>query len=138
MTDLKKLVKRIWSKIGPRTMHTNERLREFKILKIEDELKIAEMKLVWRWEKKKIPAGIKNVLNERTDERLRNRKFIRDVNWKTDSISYRIATRANNSIKDIEIARSKRGLKNKIKNTCLLTEYNRPCTIRNCFICSNN
>jgi len=32
-------------------IHTNERLKEYKILKLEDEIKLAEMKIVYRWEK---------------------------------------------------------------------------------------
>jgi len=38
----------VWSKIGRRREHTNTRLRQNNILKIEDELKIAEIKLIWR------------------------------------------------------------------------------------------
>ena len=49
--ELKKLMKKAWSKIGPRLQHTNERLKELKILKLGDELKILESKIIWRWEK---------------------------------------------------------------------------------------
>ena len=52
-TELKKQLKRAWKKIGPRTQHTNSRLCKNKILKYEDELKLAEMIIVWRWEKRK-------------------------------------------------------------------------------------
>jgi len=52
LTELKKLVKKYWTKTGQRRQHTNERLKEHKILKVEDELRIAEAKLIWRWEKK--------------------------------------------------------------------------------------
>jgi hypothetical protein len=39
LTELRKTVKKIWTKIGPRYQHTNDRLKELKILKLEDELK---------------------------------------------------------------------------------------------------
>jgi len=106
-----------------------------KILKLEDELKIAEIKIVWRWLKNKIPLGLKDIIEERNVANLRNRHFIRDRHWKQDSIAYRLATRAKNEIKDIEIARSKKGLTKKYKNKILLVEYNTPCRIRNCLIC---
>ena len=134
-TELRKQIKRIWRKIGKRNQHTNERLMENKILKLDDELRTAEMKMIWRWEKKKIPSGLKNIITEVNQNRLRHRKFIREANWKQDSISYRLATRAMKDIKDIEIAKSKNGLKNKIKNTCILVDYNNACRIRNCTLC---
>ena len=64
-----------------------------KILKIEDELKIAESKLIWRWNKKKIPLGLSTLIEERVDNRLRNRNFLRDHRWSQDSLAYRLATR---------------------------------------------
>jgi len=48
LTELKKLLKKSWTKIGQRKQHTNERLKNHMILKLEDELKIAEVKLIWR------------------------------------------------------------------------------------------
>jgi len=59
----------------------------------------------------------------------------RKRNWKQDSIAYRLATRAKNEIKDIEIARSKKGLAKKYKKKMLLVDYNTICKIRNCMIC---
>ncbi len=111
LTDLKKLVRKTWTKIGTRRQHTNERLKEHKILKLEDELKIAEIKMIWRWDKQKIPNGLKDIITENTTLNLRNRKFERHRTWNQDSVAYRLATREE--IKDIEIARSKRGLVNK-------------------------
>ncbi len=49
LTELKKATKRVWSKIGMRSQHTNSRLIEHKISKIEDELKLSEIKVTWRW-----------------------------------------------------------------------------------------
>jgi hypothetical protein len=80
---------------------------ENSILKIENELEIAESKIIWRWNKKIIPKGLKSIITEVANENLRNRKFVRDIKWKQDSISYRLASRALKEIKDIEIARSK-------------------------------
>jgi len=54
LTELKKATKRVWSKIGMRRQHTNSRLIEHKILKIEDDLKLSELKVTWRWLKHKI------------------------------------------------------------------------------------
>ena len=73
-------------------------------MKLKDELRTAEMKMIWRWEKKKISLGLKNIITEIDQNRLRNRKFFREVRWKQDNISYRLATRAMKDIKDIEIA----------------------------------
>ena len=130
-------MKKIWTKIGQRRQHTNERLRNNKILKLIDEIKLAEMKIIWRWEKNKIPLGLKNIIIENNARELRNRHFNRDPAWKLDSISSRLAVRANSEIKEIEIARSKNGLKNKIKNKCFLIDYNTQCRIRNCYICNH-
>jgi hypothetical protein len=87
ITELKKLVKKTWIKIGKRKQHTHERLIEHKILKLEDELKVAEAKLIWRWNKKKIALGLRSLIEERVDNRLRNRHFIRDHRWAQDSIA---------------------------------------------------
>jgi hypothetical protein len=62
MTDLKKSIKKAWAKIGPRLQHTNERLRKYEILRFEDELKLAEVKMIWKWEKKKIALGLKDTI----------------------------------------------------------------------------
>ena len=87
--------------------------------------------------KNKIPRGLINIITENNARELRSRNFIRDPRWKLDSISSRLAVRANSEIKEIEIARSKNGLKNKIKNKCFLNEYNTQCRIQNCFICTH-
>ena len=66
----------------------------------------------------------------------RKRSFERDRLWKQDSLSYRLATTAIKEIDEIQIAKSKKGLKNKYINKCLLIDYVTPCRTRNCFICS--
>jgi len=135
LTELKKQIKKVWTKIGRRREHTNTRLKENNILKLEDELRITEVKIVWKWLKAKIPEGLKNIITERNTLSLRNRQFIRDSSWKQDSIAYRLATRAKKEIKEIEVARSKKGLTKKYKKICLL-DYNTVCRVRNCFICT--
>ena len=136
LKELKILLKKTWTKIGRRKQHTNERLIEHNIIKLEDEIKILEIKLVWRWSTNKIPRGLKDIIVERNSRNLRNRHFIRESNWKQDSITYRLATRAKNEIKEIVIAKSKKGLVKKYRNKCHLIDYNIPCRVRNCFICS--
>jgi len=138
LTELKKTIKRIWSKIGVRRQHTNNRLIEHKILKLEDELKLAELKIIWRWNKKRIPLGLANILTERDNRQLRNRQFIRDRIWRHDSLAFRLSTRAKNEITEIEIARSKKGLTKKYSQKCYLIDYAQPCRIRNCINCQPN
>ncbi len=128
-------LKKIWKKIGVRNQHTHERLISNKMLKLEDELKISELKIIWRWEKKKIPLGLANLIEEMPQRNLRNRKFKRENNWKHTSIAYRLATLAMKEIKEVEIAKSKKGLAKKMRNNCHLIDYSQPCRIRNCFIC---
>jgi len=49
---------------------SNSRLIEYKILKIEDELKLSELKIIWRWLKNKIPQGLKDIISERRGRNL--------------------------------------------------------------------
>ena len=93
--------------------------------------------MIWRWEKKKIPLGLTEIVKENNNRNLRQRKFIRDIRWNNDSIAYRLATRAMKEIKEIEIARSKKGLVKKYRNMIILT-YTNNCRIRNCLYCNNN
>jgi len=137
MTDLKKAVKKVWTKIGMRNQHTHERLKELMILKMEDELKIAEMKIIYRWEKKKIPLGLSDILVERVNNNLRNRQFTRTRTWKHDSIAYRLATLAIKEIKVIEVAKSKKGLTKKLKKDLISDYTTGQCRIRNCRFCPN-
>ena len=138
LTDLKKAVKRVWSKIGIRRQHTHTRLIEHKILKLEDELKLAELKIIWRWLKNRLPRGLKDIIVERIGRNLRNRQFIRERSWRQDSIAYRLATRVRSELDEIEVARSKKGLTKKYSNKCFLIDYNQPCRLRNCLNCRAN
>jgi hypothetical protein len=135
LTELKKLTKRIWSKIGIRKQHTNTRLIKFGILKLEDELAMAEIKMVWRWTKSKIPPGLNYIIKEKLNRQLRNRNFENEVRWKPHSLARRLANRAKHDINEIEICNTKETLKNRHKKK-FLAKYEGLCNIRNCYICS--
>ena len=138
LTELKKAIKRVWSKIGIRRQHTNRRLIDHKILKLEDEIKLSEIKIIWRWLKDRLPRGLKDIITERRGRNLRNRQFIRERTWRQDSIAYRLATRIRTEIDEIEVARSKKGLTKKYTKKCFLIDYAQPCRIRNCQNCILN
>jgi len=133
--DLIKQIKRCWTKIGQRYQHTNERLRQYNIYKLEDELRMQEVKTIWRWEKDKIPKGLAELIIENRTRELRHRTFERKPRWKKDSIAYRLATRSLKEIEEISCARSKKGLMNKYKRIIMQT-YDSNCNIRNCYICA--
>ncbi len=135
MTDLKKTLKKVWTKIGPRNQHTNNRLKDLQILKLEDELKLSELKIIYRWDKNKIPLGLKDMISERANNILRNRQFERERNWKSDSIAFRLASLAIKEIKEIEIARSKKGLAKKYKLKFVTAYDTTNCRIRGCRFC---
>jgi len=116
-------------------MHTLNRLNVLKILKLEDELAIQESKQIWKWDKKKIPSSLNDILTEKFDN-LRNRRFVINRKWKKGSISLRLATRANSSIKVIEGIKTKKSLVTKLKKNINAT-YTYNCINRNCFICGN-
>jgi len=91
-------------------MLTNSRLIEHKVLKLEDELKLSELNFILRWNKKRLPLGLKDIISERMGRHLRNIQFTREITWRQDSIAYRLATRTRTEINEIEVARSKKGL----------------------------
>ncbi len=70
------------------------------------------MKVIYKWNKKEIPGELKNIIVEVNNKALRNRMFKKDRLLKNDStISFRLAERSTKEIKEIEIAKSKNGLK---------------------------
>ena len=91
--------------------------------------------MIWRWEKQRLPEGLKDTIIEKRGRVLRHRQFERKPLWKQNSISFRLATRASKEIEEISCAMSITGLKNKYKKIIQL-DYQGHCTIRNCFICS--
>ena len=135
ISDLKKLIKRAWSKIGLRKQHTNTRLIKYGILKLEDELAMSEIRLIWRWTKNKIPPGLKYILKEKTARQLRHRNFELEVRWKPHSLARRLANRAKKEITEIEACNTKDTLKNRYKKR-LISNYEGICNIRNCYICT--
>ena len=50
------------------------KLRIHGLFKFSDELRIQESKLLWRWENKKIPKSLREIVTERHDN-LRGRRF---------------------------------------------------------------
>jgi hypothetical protein len=135
LKPLEKLLSKIWNKIGQSRMHTLNRLQKYGLFKFKDELRLQESKLLWKWEKEKIPSSLKNIVTERVDN-LRGRRFNLNRLWKDNSISSRLANRANGSINTISLAKSKVSLINKLKKE-ISTSYLFDCRIRNCFICGN-
>ena len=113
----------------------NQRLHQNNILKLEDELLIQEAKIVWKWDKKRIPKSLQPVIEEKTD-RLRNRRFKTIRNMKTNSINSRLAKIANNSMTLIASNKSTKSLSQSLKKRAL-DSYNLACRSRNCFICAH-
>ncbi len=83
------------------------RLKIFFLLKLENELAIQESKVVWRWENKKIPKRLSDIVIEKQDN-LRGRRFMVNRNYKQNSINLRLTKRANNYNSDISTYRSKK------------------------------
>ena len=76
-----------------------------------------------------------NILSEKVDN-LRNRHFKINRTWKTGSLSLRLATRADISMKVIEVMRSKKSLVTKLKKNINAT-YSYDCVNRKCFVFGN-
>jgi len=93
LTPLNRILKRIWKKVGSHRQHTLTNLKSLEILKLEDKLFVQECKLIWKWEKGKVPPGLKQLLEEKQD-RLRARRFNRYRNSGQGSINHQLATRA--------------------------------------------
>jgi len=115
-------------------MHTLNRLKKYSILSLKDEIILQESKYLWRWEKKILPSSLFNIITERID-RLRGRRFNIGRNLKEGSISKRLTKRANLSINNIKVFKTKKSLANNLKIS-LLDQYQYNCTSRNCYICS--
>jgi len=78
LKPLDKILMKIWSKIGQYRMHTLNRLKKFGIMKFNDELKLQEIKFVWKWQKNKTPESLKQLITEKNDN-LRGRRFIINI-----------------------------------------------------------
>ena len=84
-------------------------MKEFKLLKLSDELAIQESRMVWEWENNKLPNGLGQIITEREDN-LRGRRFNSCRQLKSNSINNRLASRAKLVINDVTVCRSKRPL----------------------------
>jgi len=136
LKPLDKAVHKVWKKIGNYKMHTLDRLKSNNLLKIEDELAVQEAKIVWKWEKQKIPKGLAEIIKEKTDN-LRGRRFEKQRNAKASSISIRLANRAQQEIHSISNSKTKKGLTTSLRKQLFEAKYRFTCTQRNCYICSD-
>ena len=134
LNPLNKSLKKIWSKIGARKQHTLHRLKEHQILKLEDELAVQETKLVWRWDKHKLPPGSNSLLVERVDN-LRGRRFDIARNSKVGSINNRLAKRAVKEVRSCMTIKSKKSVVSHTRNKIFEDKYSYLCRDRMCFIC---
>ena len=135
LSILDRTLKKVWRKFGSRFMHTNQRLIQNNLLKLEDELLIQEAKIVWKWDKRKIPKSLQPVIEEKND-RLRGRRFKTFRNMKTNSINSRLAKIANSTMTLIASHKSTKSLSQSLKKRAL-DSYSLPCRTRNCFICAH-
>ena len=117
-------------------MHTKNRLQEYKLMEFEDELAVQEAKIVWKWEKKKIPKGLSDLIKEKTDN-LRGRRFEKYRNSKSTSINFRLANRAQKEIHTLSNSKTKKGLITSLRKPIFEEKYSFTCTRRNCYICSH-
>ena len=115
-------------------MHTKNRLQNYKLMKLEDELEIQESKTLWKWENKKLSRGLNDKIEEETDN-LRGRRFKQNREWKQTSIAYRLANRATKSMSEISQFKTKNSLIKKLKKT-INQKYTFICRSRNCFTCA--
>ena len=116
-------------------MHTLNRLQNYKILKLEDELSIQESKVIWRWEKGLIPKSLNSIIKEKVDH-LRGRRFEVRRNNRKGSINERLTKLANSNITTISSATSKKVLSNNIKSDIFNRKYNFNCANNQCYICN--
>ena len=134
LKPLLKAINKSWKHIGPYYQHTLNRLRVNNILKFEDELAVAESKIVWRWEKNKIPNALKSIIVEKPGN-LRRRRFTVSRNSPLDSIESRLNKKATSSILNISKFNSKKSLAKNLK-TEIKEKYSFVCSRNNCYICS--
>ncbi len=136
LKPLNRSISKAWKRIGRYKMHTLNRLKEYRILKLEDEVELQETKLIWKWEKNKLPSSLRNIIVERQNN-LRNRSFVIPRNSKNCSINSRLAKRASKVIHSISQFRTKRTLLKHTKQSILDNKYSFQCSRRNCYICRN-
>jgi len=135
LAPLNKAIKKAIRHIGPYKQHTFNRLTNLNILKIEDELSLSESKIVWRWDKGKIPDSLKPILNEKQLP-LRGRRFEIPRHSSLNTIEYRLAKRANTSIMTLSNFNTKKTLSTNVKKEIINTKDSFVCSRRTCYICT--
>ena len=135
LKPLLKSVKKAVRHIGPFKQHTLNRLQNLNILRFEDELAIAESKIVWKWEKNKIPSSLKNLIVEKRGT-FRRRKFVTSRNSLANSIERRLSKRAEVSISNLTKFGSKNSLSKTLKSNIIQNDYSFVCTRPGCFVCT--
>ena len=133
LTPLLKTIKKTWSKIGKRKMHTLNRLQKFGLILFEDELRLQELKFIWKWENKKLPNSLNELLKEKQD-RLRGRRFAY-LNNNPRGVHNRLTKRANTEINVVSGVMSKDTMVKRIKKKLFEEKYKFTCAARHCFIC---
>ena len=134
LKPLNKSLRKIWSKIGLKKQHTLNRLKEHQILKLEDEIAVQETKLVWKWDKHKLPPGTKSLISERVDN-LRGRRFDIARNSKVCSINNRLAKRAGVELRSFMTIKSKKTVVSHARTKIFEDKYSYTCRNRTCYIC---
>ena len=134
-TELNKTLKKIIRKLGPRIRHTDKRLLDYDIISLEDELKLTEKKIIWKWNKKELPKGIGTLLKEKQDLNLRNRRFEMHRKWKKTSIAYRLGKRATEEVAALAKYKTSKSLSKDFKKCTMENLSSKRCLVRNCYIC---
>jgi hypothetical protein len=129
------MLKKCWKNMGPYKQHTLNRLKNLNILKLEDELDLAECKIIWKWEKHKLPQSLAPLIVEK-HVNLRRRRFNIPRNSKDSSIEVRLAKKANSLMTTISNFKTKKILAKHIKTDIINRKYSFLCRRRSCFICS--
>ena len=109
-------------------------LAENNILKLEDELAVQETKVVWKWEKKKLPPCTQSLITEKIDN-LRGRRFETLRNLKANSIHTRLAKRAGSEVGSLTSVKSKKTVVLGSKKKIIDEKYKYICRNRTCYIC---
>ncbi len=122
--------------MGPRTRHTNVRLVDYNIMTLQNELDLAEYKLIYKWQKQEIPTGLKDIIEEKNNQRLRNRGFKISKKWKQNSIAFRLGKTATKIITEVSQYKNTKILSKKFKERKLDIIKQETCRVRNCYICN--
>jgi len=114
-------------------MHTLNRLQKFGLILFEDELRLQELKFIWKWENNKLPNSLNELLKEKQD-RLRGRRFAY-LNNNPRGVHNRLTKRANTEINMVSGVMSKDTMVKRIKKKLFEEKYKFTCAARHCFIC---